>query len=109
MTDMTNSDIRWAKVEIMGHRTRCGVVREVEEFGAKLCEISVYAGDATEPVVERYSGAALFSITPCSEVDARAYHQPWDYRRPVAAIPHDSEPVDVPFEDDATPTTQAED
>lgn len=38
----------WAILEIMGHRKHVGLVREVEQFGAKACRIDLYRGD--EPV-----------------------------------------------------------
>lgn len=63
----------WAVVEIMGHRQHAGQVREVSRFGAQLLEILEFGtGDAAPWRVHQYGGAAIFSITPCTESHARA-------------------------------------
>lgn len=79
----------WAILEIMGHRTLAGYVREVDMFGAKMAQIDVPELPAREErkvfggLVEKglpavpaftqfYSGAAVFSTTPTTEEVARA-------------------------------------
>jgi hypothetical protein len=57
----------WAIVELMGHRTRAGLVSEVELFGAKMLRIDIPGVDSPA----HYSAAAIYGITVCSEETAR--------------------------------------
>lgn len=59
----------WAIVELMGHRTRPGFVKEVEIAGGKMLRIDIPAPDAD--VTEFYGTSAIYSIRPCSEQMAR--------------------------------------
>ena len=55
-----------AVVEIFGHRTHAGFIREEERFGAKMIRIDVPTnGDVDHPVWEThwYGGASIFSLT----------------------------------------------
>lgn len=64
----------WARVEILGHRTRYGLVQEAERFGAKLLRVDVYRPAADQPcLTEYYAGSSLFSYSPCTEDVARAW------------------------------------
>lgn len=59
----------WAIVEIMGHRTRPGYVKEVEIAGGRMLRVDIPAPDAD--VTEFYGVASIYSIRPCSEQMAR--------------------------------------
>ncbi|HYD87146.1 MAG TPA: hypothetical protein VEA80_06715 [Vitreimonas sp.] len=59
----------WAIVELMGHRTRPGRVKEVETAGGKMLRIDIPAPDGE--VTEFYGVSAIYSIRPCSEQIAR--------------------------------------
>ena len=94
----------WAKVEILGHRTRCGAVTEVEQFGIKMLRIDVYRLGEVEPcLTEEYSAAtALFGMTRCTEEYARAWagnrwNLPEEARLALPA-PTDPEPTDADFD-----------
>lgn len=62
-------------VEIMGHRTRAGMLDDVTIGGATMLRIqhpklTDHTGD--EPLAEFYSPAAIFAIRPCSFEEAVA-------------------------------------
>ncbi|MFC5359527.1 hypothetical protein [Azospirillum himalayense] len=64
----------WAKVELLGHRTRYGLAREVERFGTKMLRIDVFGPGADTPILtEFYPGPSLFGYRPCTEECARAW------------------------------------
>jgi hypothetical protein len=70
---MTAPDGLWAVVEIMGRRTRAGLISDAQLGGATLLRIEhPTAADHTgdEPLVEYYSPQAIFAIRPCSRDDA---------------------------------------
>lgn len=92
----------WAKVEILGHRTRCGMVTEVEQFGIKMLRIDVYRTGEAEPcLTEEYAGAALFGITRCTEEFARDWAgNRWNLpegARLALPPPDDAGPTDADF------------
>ena len=72
MSDDTVTD-QWAQVEIMGHRVRFGRIADVARAGVTMLRIDVPTDDPTVFSSELYGGAAIFSITPCTEDSARAY------------------------------------
>ena len=53
----------YALVEIFGHRSHYGEIREVEAFGAKLLEVI----DVDTGKLHRYGGASIFSLTMLSQ------------------------------------------
>jgi hypothetical protein len=74
----------WALVELMGHRQRVGLVREVEMFGGKFLRIDIpyESGEITE----YYGASALYALRPCSEEIARdSVRQLYD-PRPVQPV-----------------------
>ncbi len=90
----TATEIGWAIVELMGHRTRPGYVKEVELAGGKMLRIDIPV--STEDYVSEFYGVgALYSIRPTTEEIARenaGYRfndprpvRPVDYR-PTAAL-----------------------
>lgn len=90
----------WALLELMGHRTRPGYVKEVEMAGGKMIRVDIPAGDDT--VTEFYGVAAIYSLRPATEEivresAARSYGadprpiRPVDYR-PQSQIGHDDDP-----------------
>ncbi len=63
---------QWAIVELFGHRRLAGRVREVELFGGKMCHIDIPQPEGRPAFSQLYGGAAIFSVTPCSEETARS-------------------------------------
>lgn len=58
----------WAAVEIMGHRSHLGFVREVTLFGAAMLEVAIPFHD--KPGVQHrhvYGGSSVFSLTPMAK------------------------------------------
>jgi hypothetical protein len=80
----------WMLVEIMGHRTHWGRVREEERFGSKMMRVDVpLKGD---PAAHGwgtfyYSGAAIFSYTLTDEATVLTKNKPYEpaarYRLPA--------------------------
>lgn len=90
----------WAIVSLMGHVTFSGRVSEEEKFGAKLGRCDIPQPDGTY-VTRYFSGAALYSIVPCTEAAAKARagcHSPAAVG--LLSIPADSEHGDAQPEDD---------
>ncbi|MEW9304701.1 hypothetical protein [Labrys neptuniae] len=81
MTETTPAFSSWAKLELMGHRTRVGFVQEVEMFGGKLLRIDIPAngGDVTE----FYGCSSVYALSPVSEEIARDYMKRCSDPRPV--------------------------
>ena len=95
----------WAIVELMGHRTRCGRVSEVERFGAKLLMVEAVAFDAEGAMttrVEYYSGAAIYCLSPTTK-DECLRRAPRAYRplQLSAFEPEDEDEAELNFEADA--------
>lgn len=89
----------WAMVEIFGHRSHAGRVREEERFGAKLLRIDVpIKGDPAANGWEThwYGGSSIFSFTLTDEDSVmranKPYESPARYRLPA--------PDDEPGDDD---------
>ena len=59
----------YALVEIFGHRSHYGEIREVEAFGAKLLEVM----DVDTSKTHRYGGASIFSLTMLSQSEMDAH------------------------------------
>lgn len=76
----------WAIVEVLGHRTRPGFVREVEIAGGKMLRVDIPTPDGD--VTEFYSSASIYSLRPCSEEIARdaANERYGSLRKPVRPI-----------------------
>lgn len=72
----------WARVELMGHRIRYGLCREVEMFGAKLLRVDVT--NSIGVTTEFYGGAAIYCLRPITEEEARKYAEPYSAPKPVA-------------------------
>jgi hypothetical protein len=95
----------WALVEVMGHRSHHGFVREVQVFGVIMCEILVPFGD--KPGVQSrhaYGGSAIFSLTPCSKAKCLEYApRPWvgSERQLTAGADDDEDPAYIEDELDA--------
>ncbi len=69
---MSDSSL-YAVVEIMGHRTRAGVISDATIGGAPMLRIEhPTAADHTgaEPVTEYYAPQALFGVRVCSREEA---------------------------------------
>lgn len=62
---------RWARVEIFGHVRHHGLVSEVEQFGTRMLRVDVFTDGDVPIATHDYGGAAIFSVTPCTEAYAR--------------------------------------
>lgn len=81
----------WARLELMGHRTRIGFVSEVEMYGGKMLQIDLPTTDG-QHVTEFYGVTSIYALTPCSEDVARNVAKSYGDPRPVR-------PVDYRLED----------
>lgn len=75
----------WAIVEIMGRRTRAGLISDTQIGGATLLRIehptrADHTGE--EPLAEYYAPQAIFAIRPCSREDAERVAG-WAWTAPV--------------------------
>ena len=102
-TTDTNDGWEWGIVEIFGHRSHAGRIREEERFGSKMMRIDVpQKGDPEKHgwKTHWYGGASIFSLTLTDEDTAmrlnKLYDAPSTYRLPPPAdedLGHD----DMPF------------
>lgn len=92
----------WADVELMGHRSRIGYIRETRLAGRKMIEIQSLERTADGNrdgsgfdlgATELYSAAAVFSLSPLDEEQARRVAAG---RYGYVAVP-DEDPGDIPF------------
>ena len=103
-----SDDGLWGVVEIMGHRTRAGLLSDVSIGGATMLRIehptrSDHTGEG--PVEEFYAPSAIFAIRPCSREEATTVAgMVWPEPRAAlgrAPLPHElEEMVDAQLEDD---------
>jgi hypothetical protein len=89
----------WAIVEIFGHRSHAGRVREEERFGAKMLRIDVPKdGDASANGWEThyYGGASIFSFTLTDEASVIKINKPYSAASRYIAPPdrYDSDDVE---------------
>ena len=75
---------RFAVVELMGHRVRCGRVSKVEEFGA-LLRVEPLKEDGTYSSPEDYSTGAIYGIRWMTKEAALDYVKP--YTPPARQLP----------------------
>lgn len=96
-------DLGWCIVEIFGHRKFGAQVREVPFAGGALARCDIPGSDAAPGLTQFYGSSAIFCISPCSEVAARAvaarYAQP-----PVQRYELPAPRVRPAVEDDPAPT-----
>jgi hypothetical protein len=78
----------WAILELMGHRTRPGYVKEVEIGGGKMFRIDIPVENA-EHITEFYGCAAVYSLRPASEEIVRD-----SIKRSYGADPRPIRPVE---------------
>ncbi|MBP2560818.1 hypothetical protein J2857_003587 [Neorhizobium galegae] len=88
----------WAIVELMGHRTRPGLVKEVEIAGGKMLRIDIPISE-TETVTEFYGTPAIYSIRPATEELVRD-QAGYSYRDPRPIRPVDYRPQPAIAADD---------
>lgn len=79
----------WAIVEVMGHQSYAGTVREVELCGAKFLQVTVPAGEYNEEFAITLSPASLFRVRETTEEAARKYDSniPEEYRCELRRTP----------------------
>jgi hypothetical protein len=91
-------------VEIMGHRTRAGVLSDATIGGAIMLRIehpSLCDHTGTEPLTEYYAPAAIFAIRPCSREEAVVAAEWWKRTEPMRELSADFDDVidDYAFDD----------
>lgn len=62
----------WAIVDLFGHQRLAGLVSEATIGGGSFIRVDVPAVDGQEPFTRYFGGAAIYSISPCTEVVAKA-------------------------------------
>jgi hypothetical protein len=88
----------WAIAELFGHRRRAGRVSEVQRFGATMMQIEIPQEDGSFRV-ELYGGGAIYGVTECTEVEARAMAAACR-PRPVPLLSPGTLDAEVAFDDD---------
>lgn len=97
----------WAIVEIMGHRTRAGLIGDATLGGATMLRIEHptrrdHSGN--EPLCEYYAPQAIFAIRPCSPEDAATVTGwAWTDTQPGRGLPYELEAIvdpDADFDDE---------
>jgi hypothetical protein len=90
----------WAILELLGHRQRAGLVREVEMFGGKMLRIDIPAegGDITE----FYGASSLYAMRPVSEEVVRDIMKRSADPRPIRPAEYRERPAltDDRYDDD---------
>ena len=79
----------FAVVEIFGHRTHAGRIREVEHFGAKMVRVDIpIDGDPSKGWETRlYGGASIFSVSYTDEASVMKANRPYVSPYRIAARP----------------------
>lgn len=98
---------QWATLELMGHRTRAGLVEEVEMAGTKMLRVDIPVSE-TDMVTEFYGGQAVYSICPTSEAVIRQ-QMSRDGRDPRPVRPLDYRPAEDPAKALAPPLAADDD
>lgn len=78
---------KWAEVELFGHRSVHGLVREVELFGVPFVRVDAVVGDADADRPLFFSPRAVWALAELTERDARA----------VTRDPEGGEDEEIPF------------
>lgn len=70
----------YAIVEVFGHRKHAGRVYEVEKFGTKLLRVDIPTGGdfANGFTTHFYSGASIFSFSPCDLATVLKANKPYE-------------------------------
>lgn len=91
MTSERNSELGdglWAYVEIMGHRSYSGFVREAQVGGTTLMRVDVPATKGSPAWTTYFGASAIFSMTPVTEEMARAWAERGTKPQPsILALP----------------------
>lgn len=70
----------WGVVEIMGHRTRAGMLSDAQIGGATMLRIehpTLTDSSGAEPLTEYYAPSAIFCIRPCTQDEATVAARWW--------------------------------
>jgi hypothetical protein len=65
-------DETWAIVDLFGHQRLAGLVSEAAIGGASFIRVDVPGVDGQAAFTRYFGGAAIYSISPCSEAVAKA-------------------------------------
>lgn len=81
---MADTNGLWAVVEIMGHRTRAGMISDATLGGATMLRIehpTLADHTGEEPLTELYAPSAIFAVRLCSRDEALSIAT-WCWKRP---------------------------
>lgn len=94
----------WMRLELLGHRTRYGLVTEVERFGVKMARLDIFrTGDTAPCLTEFYAANAFYGIGSTSEERARQWaDHSYEVRDhlPAALLPAPATQHDVEYDND---------
>ncbi len=95
----------WARIELMGHRTRVGRVSEVEMYGAKMLRVDLpmtedLEGEKSDFVTEYYGGSSIYAVTPMDVELVQDYVRRSGDRRPARPVAYRIEDHDGGAADD---------
>ncbi len=62
----------WAIVDLFGHQRLAGLVSEATIGGGSFIRVDVPGVEGHEPFTRYFGGAAIYSISPCTEAVAKA-------------------------------------
>lgn len=94
-TDTQDVDFEgWALVELMGHRKRAGLCKDVSMVGSRLLRVDVPdPKDIEKFTTEFYGGAAIYGLHPCDEATGRRLAIAHRYDRPIEPYEEPSRPA----------------
>lgn len=86
---------QFAIVELMGHVSMAGRIREESRFGAVMLRIDIPPVGEAQGFTQWISGGAIYRVSPVTEEAAMAYMErhlytppiPYDVRRQLTAAP----------------------
>lgn len=71
----TQDPAEYARLELMGHRTRVGRIQEITRFGATLIQVDFYDHATGQEATELYAGAAIYCVSPVTKAVVDAYNE----------------------------------
>lgn len=96
----------WALVELMGHRKRAGLCKDVAMFGTRLLRVDVpnefdpkKIVDPEKFTTEFYGGSSIYGLHPCDETTGRRLAMAHTYDRAIEPYQEPSKPEQLSFID----------
>lgn len=94
MTEEVEAFEGWALVELMGHRKRAGLCKDVGMIGTRLLRVDVPdATDLMKFTTEFYGGSAIYGMHPCDEATGRRLARNHTYDRAIEPYQEPSAPA----------------